>query len=104
EVVLLLLMPVVTFLDLLRYLNGAQVAKTRQSMREKLRDAAEGRRVDAAVADPDSTEADSSADAAAAEDTEDGPRVVFMEEALREEDRKSTRLNSSHVKISYAVF
>src|SRR5690606_9914877 len=46
EVVFLLLMPVVTFLDLLRYLNGAQVAKTRQSMREKLRDAAEGRRVD----------------------------------------------------------
>ncbi|GAA1119624.1 CDP-alcohol phosphatidyltransferase family protein [Nocardiopsis composta] len=85
EVVFLLLMPVVTFLDLLRYLNGAQVAKTRQSMREKLRDAAEGRRVDAAVADPESTEADSSADAAAAEDTEDGPRVVFMEEALRED-------------------
>src|SRR5690606_39820787 len=24
--------------------------------------------------------------------------------AMREEDRKSTRLNSSHVKISYAVF
>lgn len=85
EVVFLLLMPVVTFLDLLRYLNGAQVAKTRQSMREKLRDAAEGRRVDAAVADPESTEADSSADAAVAEDTEDGPRVVFMEEALRED-------------------
>src|SRR5690606_42009795 len=25
-------------------------------------------------------------------------------QALRDEDRKSTRLNSSHVKISYAVF
>ncbi|WP_017593519.1 CDP-alcohol phosphatidyltransferase family protein [Nocardiopsis potens] len=85
EVVFLLLMPVVTFLDLLRYLNGAQVAKTRQSMREKLRDAAEGRGVDAAVADPESTEAEPAADAAAAQDAEDGPRVVFMEEALRED-------------------
>ncbi|MFW5420164.1 CDP-alcohol phosphatidyltransferase family protein [Nocardiopsis sp. CNT-189] len=85
EVVFLLLMPVVTFLDLLRYLNGAQVAKTRQSMREKLRDAAEGRRVDAAVSDPESTEAEPAADAAAAQDAEDGPRVVFMEEALRED-------------------
>src|SRR5690606_39702927 len=31
-----------------------------------------------------------------------GPRV--LREEIEEEDRKSTRLNSSHVKISYAVF
>src|SRR5690606_40612706 len=31
------------------------------------------------------------------------PRAVGLE-AAREVDRKSTRLNSSHVKISYAVF
>src|SRR5436309_12718395 len=31
----------------------------------------------------------------------DGPSV---QEVIAQEDRKSTRLNSSHVKISYAVF
>src|SRR3989442_7176470 len=32
-------------------------------------------------------------------------RILLMPEGLRrEEDRKSTRLNSSHVRISYAVF
>src|SRR5690606_39524261 len=31
--------------------------------------------------------------------------VVFRQlDAIRDEDRKSTRLNSSHAKISYAVF
>src|SRR5690606_40548647 len=30
--------------------------------------------------------------------------IPFYVRDLREEDRKSTRLNSSHVKISYAVF
>src|SRR5690606_41776908 len=30
--------------------------------------------------------------------------IVFDEEGMRKIDRKSTRLNSSHVKISYAVF
>src|SRR3712207_7492892 len=32
------------------------------------------------------------------------PAGVCVMEAQREEDRKSTRLNSSHVNISYAVF
>src|SRR5690606_41590671 len=31
-------------------------------------------------------------------------RIGFATETAQEEDRKSTRLNSSHVKISYAVF
>src|SRR5690606_39967039 len=31
-------------------------------------------------------------------------KVYLTEEAKKKEDRKSTRLNSSHVKISYAVF
>src|SRR5690606_39673799 len=33
-----------------------------------------------------------------------GPRVTFDDIGGQEVDRKSTRLNSSHVKISYAVF
>src|SRR5690349_22276336 len=38
-------------------------------------------------------------------DENDGPRgrIYLMKQAL-EGDRKSTRLNSSHVEISYAVF
>src|SRR5690625_7545770 len=32
------------------------------------------------------------------------PHVYFMPEQFSNEDRKSTRLNSSHVAISYAVF
>src|SRR5690606_39886552 len=36
-------------------------------------------------------------------DPDDGA-VLAYEEILTGEDRKSTRLNSSHVKISYAVF
>src|SRR5699024_11961243 len=32
------------------------------------------------------------------------PRAIFDELLDTEEDRKSTRLNSSHVSISYAVF
>src|SRR5690606_42152282 len=32
------------------------------------------------------------------------PRPCWPETAQRQPDRKSTRLNSSHVKISYAVF
>ncbi|PSK97182.1 CDP-alcohol phosphatidyltransferase-like enzyme [Murinocardiopsis flavida] len=87
EVVYLLLMPVVTFLDLLRYLNGAQVAKTRASMRDKLRAATLGQTVDAGVDDPESTEAANGGGAAAAApesaDPEPAP-VVFMEEVLRE--------------------
>src|SRR5690606_40291243 len=31
-------------------------------------------------------------------------KLVFIEAKLYSKDRKSTRLNSSHVKISYAVF
>src|SRR5436305_11265264 len=34
----------------------------------------------------------------------DAARFVGMLDTLRERDRKSTRLNSSHVRISYAVF
>lgn len=86
EVLYLLLMPVVTFLDLLRYLNGAQVAKTRESMRDKLRAATLGQAVDTGVDDPESTDAANGGTAAAddaAADTEAAP-VVFMEEALRE--------------------
>src|SRR3989442_9820069 len=33
-----------------------------------------------------------------------GPHWGGIEHGLRTEDRKSTRLNSSHVRISYAVF
>src|SRR5690606_41882403 len=32
------------------------------------------------------------------------PPMVHYEQVLAAQDRKSTRLNSSHVKISYAVF
>src|SRR5690606_41816247 len=32
------------------------------------------------------------------------PALAFFESPLGRKDRKSTRLNSSHVKISYAVF
>ncbi|MFC4562135.1 CDP-alcohol phosphatidyltransferase family protein [Nocardiopsis mangrovi] len=84
EVVYLMLMPVVTFLDLLRYLNGSQVAKTRQSMREKLRAAAEGRAVDSMVDDPESTETPKDADASADRPGAEAPPVVFMEEVLRD--------------------
>src|SRR3712207_6888410 len=35
---------------------------------------------------------------------EERRRLVAREVALAEEDRKSTRLNSSHANISYAVF
>src|SRR5690606_40281133 len=34
----------------------------------------------------------------------DDPYVLAVPDTVRLEDRKSTRLNSSHVKISYAVF
>ncbi|GAA3763721.1 phosphatidylglycerophosphate synthase [Spinactinospora alkalitolerans] len=81
EAVYLILAPVVTFVDLLRYLNGSQVAKTRQSMREKLRAAAQGKSVDAGVDDPESTEAPEGA--APADSGETAP-VVFMEEVLRD--------------------
>ncbi|ASU85373.1 CDP-alcohol phosphatidyltransferase [Nocardiopsis gilva YIM 90087] len=82
EVAYLILAPVAIFLDLFRYLNGAQVAKTRQAMRAKLRAAAEGRAVDGAVDDPESTEAN----AASQDGSEDGDGapVVFMEEVLRD--------------------
>ncbi|RCV49765.1 CDP-alcohol phosphatidyltransferase family protein [Marinitenerispora sediminis] len=81
DAVYLLLAPVVTFLDLLRYLNGSQVAKTRQGMREKLRAAARGDAVDAGVDDPESTEtAEQDAPRAAGE----AAPVVFMEEVLRD--------------------
>src|SRR5688500_19125907 len=33
-----------------------------------------------------------------------GERIVFLGDAARAGDRKSTRLNSSHLVISYAVF
>ncbi len=79
QAVYLILAPIVTFLDLLRYLNGSQVAKTRQSMREKLRAAAQGRAVDSAVEDPESTE---TPEEPAAEG--EGGSVVFMEEILRD--------------------
>src|SRR5436309_6852368 len=32
------------------------------------------------------------------------PRPIYQLGIVRQQDRKSTRLNSSHVKISYAVF
>ena len=32
------------------------------------------------------------------------PDIVILTHKLAREDRKSTRLNSSHVEISYAVF
>lgn len=90
QVVYLLLAPVVTFLDLLRYLNGAQVAKTRQSMRAKLRAAAQGGTVDSVVADdPESTETRSEPDAAGGDEDGDTAPVVFMEEVLRDDPNAS---------------
>ncbi|MUL40013.1 CDP-alcohol phosphatidyltransferase family protein [Streptomonospora sp. PA3] len=86
EVLYLLLAPVVTFLDLLRYLNGSQVGKTRQSMRTQLRAAAEGTE-SAAMEDPESTETQGGPEAAApgaAGAEEGGAPVVFVEEVLRE--------------------
>ncbi|MFD0774795.1 CDP-alcohol phosphatidyltransferase family protein [Streptomonospora algeriensis] len=87
EVLFLLLAPVVTFLDLLRYLNGAQVGKTRQTMRTQLRAAAEGR-VQPAAEDPENTETEAGPEAeqaAGGEAPDDaGTRVVFVEEVLRE--------------------
>src|SRR5262245_57643217 len=48
---------------------------------------------------------ESLADAASADDTERGGRAhVGFQPVERERDRKSTRLNSSHLGISYAVF
>lgn len=85
QAVYLLLAPVAVFVDLLRYLNGAQVAKTRQSMRDKLRQAAAGGEVDADVADPESTEPAAGAAAPEGGGEDGGERVVFMEEALRED-------------------
>lgn len=90
EVLYLLLAPVVTFLDLLRYLNGSQVGKTRQTMRTQLRAAAEGRGDDPAAAeDPESTETDTGPGAGAAADDDGGgggvgAPVVFVEEVLRD--------------------
>ncbi|MBV2362156.1 CDP-alcohol phosphatidyltransferase family protein [Streptomonospora nanhaiensis] len=83
EVVYLVLAPVVTFLDLLRYLNGAQVAKTRQTMRQQLRAAAEGGAPAPAAADPESTETEPGA-AGEPEAGGEGGGVVFVEEVLRE--------------------
>ncbi|KIH99295.1 CDP-alcohol phosphatidyltransferase [Streptomonospora alba] len=86
EALFLLLAPVVTFLDLLRYLNGSQVGKTRQTMRTQLRAAAEGR-AEPAAEDPENTETEDRPDAeqdpgGAAPDA--GAPVVFVEEVLRE--------------------
>ncbi|MBB6170248.1 phosphatidylglycerophosphate synthase [Nocardiopsis mwathae] len=84
QVAYLVLAPVVIFLDLFRYLNGSQVAKTRSAMREKLRAAAEGRAVDGTVDDPESTET-AEGRRGEGEDGENGEdRVVFMEEVLRD--------------------
>src|SRR5690606_42027218 len=40
----------------------------------------------------------------AADPNNQGSLGIAISEAVEEADRKSTRLNSSHVKISYAVF
>src|SRR5439155_24329952 len=47
---------------------------------------------------------DQAADRKAAADTRDPIRTSFFDMAVERIDRKSTRLNSSHVAISYAVF
>ncbi len=56
EIGYLLLAPLLTFFDLLRYLNGPQMAKTRRSMRRQLGEALLGRRSEPVVEDPESTE------------------------------------------------
>ena len=56
EIGYLLLAPLLTFFDLLRYLNGPQMAKTRCSMRRQLGEALLGRRSEPVVEDPESTE------------------------------------------------
>ncbi|GAA1757040.1 CDP-alcohol phosphatidyltransferase family protein [Streptomonospora arabica] len=89
EVLFLLLAPVVTFLDLVRYLNGSQVGKTRQSMRAQLRAAAEGDTRAPAEDDPENTEPDGGPEAdrdggADADEAGAGAEVVFVEEVLRE--------------------
>src|SRR5690606_42165385 len=43
-------------------------------------------------------------DARGVEADREGPVVLRLAAQVAREDRKSTRLNSSHVKISYAVF
>src|SRR5256885_7374800 len=63
---------------------------------ESLRPAGRGVRVDVAV-DEQAAEQDSHADVGERAEGEHPPRRV-------DQDRKSTRLNSSHLVISYAVF
>ncbi|GAA3739687.1 CDP-alcohol phosphatidyltransferase family protein [Salinactinospora qingdaonensis] len=87
NVLYLILAPVVTFLDLFRYLNGSQVAKTRRSMRRQLRVAARGSNgsptvspsetADTEATDPDGADPERPAEA-------DPAPVVFIEEALRD--------------------
>ncbi|MEY9215404.1 CDP-alcohol phosphatidyltransferase family protein [Thermobifida halotolerans] len=104
ELVYLLLAPLLTFFDLLRYLNGPQMGKIRRSMRRQLRAAVAGETERPEVEDAESTEvnppAETEAEAAEGEtDSEDeensgyrdsglqpaaARQVVFVEEILRE--------------------
>ncbi|KUP95729.1 CDP-alcohol phosphatidyltransferase family protein [Thermobifida cellulosilytica] len=56
ELVYLLMTPMLTFFDLLRYLNGPQVAKTRRAMRRQLAEAIAGLQSESLVEDAESTE------------------------------------------------
>src|SRR5690554_7035217 len=56
--------------------------------------------------DDDSSSSSSSASSSSSSSTplHEKPPTVVIDAAESDEDRKSTRLNSSHVRISYAVF
>ncbi|TDQ47998.1 CDP-alcohol phosphatidyltransferase family protein [Actinorugispora endophytica] len=82
EVVYLLLAPVATFVDMLRYLNGPEVAKVRRTMRWQLKAAALGHRVEAEHGDAESTDHDDAGSVDPGEETEEGARGV---EAPRKE-------------------
>src|SRR5690606_21465669 len=96
----------------LRFLDGVDVPVARQA-RARVRESARPRRcVDAAAQRGDDLGAKPLPLVVAARMEErDSPRQVIENEERRRgdedrlgNDRKSTRLNSSHVKISYAVF
>src|SRR5690606_40665711 len=71
-----------------------------QKLNDRYTDPSGGRAAGAAAAAPTATSSTSAAAATAATAATPAPSTP----AVTAPDRKSTRLNSSHVKISYAVF
>ncbi|MBE2999996.1 CDP-alcohol phosphatidyltransferase family protein [Nocardiopsis sp. HNM0947] len=84
EVSYLILAPVVVFFDLLRYLNGPQVAKTRRTMNQKLAEA-EGRPDPAAqVAEPAGDPEDAETGAPEPARAADAPRPTGLYPRVRD--------------------